>query len=126
MLAWEAEYPDKTMAVHHLMVLCYHLQHPHLCSPQGLAGAQQLLAQCVEEGAAPQEVRRRQRARVDSGRRTWKITGTPAAYGAYAHPIQWPIIAADVTAGGVDDYIAHVQAWARSVLKALKASGNWA
>ncbi|HEY7123270.1 MAG TPA: DUF5946 family protein [Ktedonobacterales bacterium] len=120
MLAWEAEYPDKTLAVHHLLVLCYHLQHPHLYSPEGLQGAKKILFAFVEEGVTPQEMRRRQRAVVDSGKRTWKITGTPTSYGAYAHPIQWPITVVDVAAGGVEDYLGNAQAWARSICEALK------
>ncbi|HEY7348534.1 MAG TPA: DUF5946 family protein [Ktedonobacterales bacterium] len=124
MLAWEAEYPDKTLAGHHLMVLCYHLQHPHLYSPQGLEQAKQLLVAFVEQGATPDEMRRRQRGTVDSGKRAWKIKGTPTSYGAYARPIQWPTTAADITAAGVDAYLDNVQAWARSVVEALKTSGN--
>lgn len=126
MLSWESEYPDKTRAVHHLMVLCYHLQHPHLYSPQTLEGAKQLLAAFVEEGITPTEARRRQRSVVDSGKRAWKITGTPTSYGTYAHPVQWTMTAADITAGDLDGYIARVQDWARSALEALKASGNLA
>jgi hypothetical protein len=124
LLAWEAEYPDKTYAVHHLLVLCYHLQHPHLYSPQGLQGAKKLLAEFVDQGITPGEARRRQRAVVDSGNRAWKITGTPTFYGAYAHPIQWPMTVVDVTAAGVDAYLDTVKAWARSMNEALKASGN--
>jgi len=125
-LSWESEYPDKTYAVHHLLVLCYYLQHPHLYSPQGLEGAKQLLAAFVEQQATPQDTRRRQRGVVDSGKRAWKIAGTPASHGAYAQPIHWPITVGDITAGDLDGYIARVQAWARSALEALKASGNGA
>lgn len=123
-LAWESEYPDKTLAAHHLLVLCYHLQHPHLYSPQGLEEAQRLLAAFVQEGMTPAEARRRQRDAVDSGRRAWKITGTPTSYGAYTHPIQWPMTMGDITSGDLDGYIARVQAWARSTLEALKTSGK--
>lgn len=123
-LAWESEYPDKTLAAHHLLVLCYHLQHPHLYSPQGLEGAKQLLAAFVEEGQTPAEARRRQRGAVDSGRRAWKITGTPNSRGVYTHPIHWPMTIVDITSGDLDGYLARVQAWARSALAALKASGN--
>ncbi len=122
LLAWEAEYPSKTLAAHHFLVLCYYLQHPHLYSPQGLKEAKKLLAAFVEQGVMPDEVRRR--AEVDSSKRTWKITGTPTSYGAYAHPIQWPITIVDVRAAGVDAYIDNVRAWARSMYEALKASGN--
>lgn len=123
MLAWEAEYPDKTLAVHHLLVLCYYLQHPHLYSPEGLQGAKKLLFAFVEEGVTPQEMRRRLRDVVDSSKRTWKVTGTPDSYGAYAHPIHWPMTARDVTAGGVESYMDNVWAWARSMCEALKAGG---
>jgi hypothetical protein len=126
MLSWESEYPDKTQAVHHLLVLCYHLQHPHLYSPQGLESAKQLLVSFVEQGIAPGEMVRRQRGTVDSGKRAWKITGMPTSFGTYAHPVQWPITAGDITAGSLDDYLSNVQTWARSALEALKASGNLA
>lgn len=58
------------------------------------------------------------------GRRDWKITGTPDARGAYAHPIHWPMTIVDITSGDLDGYIARVQAWARSALAALKAPGQ--
>ncbi len=37
MLGWESERPSVLGEVHHLMVLCYHLQHPSLYSPEGLS-----------------------------------------------------------------------------------------
>ncbi len=120
MLAWETENPAAS-EVHHLTVLCYHLQHPSLYSPEGLAQAQALLADFVERGASPAVVRRRQRAHVDSGRRQWKIKGTAAAHGAYAHPMPWTMTTADVIAGGADRYADNVRAWAQSLLATLKA-----
>ena len=33
MLFWEAEHPAYGAEVHHLLVLCYYLQHPSLYSP---------------------------------------------------------------------------------------------
>src|SRR5512133_3431095 len=99
MLAWELENPSLG-EVHHLMVLSYHLQHPSLYSPEGLKGAMQLLADFLERGIAPNEVRRRDRAAMDSGNRKFKITGTAQSHGAYAHPVQWTMTAADVVAGG--------------------------
>lgn len=119
MLAWESEGPTAA-EVHHLLVLCYHLQHPSLYSPEGLAQAQALLAEFVERGTSPAEVRRRHRAQVDSGRRQWKIRGTAAAHGAYVPPMQWTMTAADIVAGGIEPYAENVRAWARSILAALK------
>ena len=123
MLAWEQENLDN-WAVHHLMVLCYHLQHPSLYSPTGLNEAMRLLERFVEQGATPQDIRRQQSATVNSRNRTWKITGTPDSHGAYHQPIQWTMTAANVIANGENQYCASVRTWARSVYEALRASGN--
>ena len=106
------------------MVLCYHLQHPGLCSPEGLGGAKRLLVDFLVRGITPEEVRRRDRAAMDSGKRKFKIKGIPASHGAYNHPVHWTMTAVDVTAGGMERYRDNVKAWARSVLETLKASGN--
>jgi hypothetical protein len=123
MLAWEAENPT-FWEVHHLMVLCYHLQHPSLYSPEGLTWATHLLPEFVEHGVTTEEVRRRNRDTLDSSKRKWKITGTNASYGKYERPVQWQVTAADVIAGGMDNYCENVRAWARSTLEVLRASGN--
>lgn len=122
MLYWENEYPGHG-EVHHLTVLCYHLQHPSLYSPQGLREAMHLLTTFVEEGAAPQEVRKRNSARVNSSNRSWKIKGTPTSHGIYDPPVRWNMTAADVVAGGADHYRENVRAWARSAHETLKAAG---
>ena len=104
------------------MVLSYHLQHPSRYSPRGLAEAKELLVEFLERGASPDDARRRNRARLDSGRRGWKITGTPESHGSYDPPVQWTMTAADVLAGGRDSYCESVKAWAKSILHALKGS----
>ncbi len=106
------------------MVLSYHLQHPSLYSPEALAGAQQQLIDFLEGGVTPQRMRRQMRDKVDSGKRTYKIAGTPQHHGSYAHPVAWTLRAADVVAGGADHYVANVEAWARSILTALRLSDN--
>lgn len=121
MAAWELTDP-RLQEVHHLMVLCYHLQHPSLYSPEGLEWGKRLLVDFVDGGIATDEVRRRDRASLDSGRRKFKIRGTPEAHGRYARPVQWAMVAGDVTAGGTDAYCENVRAWARSVLRALRDS----
>jgi hypothetical protein len=122
MLAWEWEYqlPD----VHHLLVLCFHLQHPSRYSPDGLSGAKKLLTEFLEEGVSPREMRERIGSAVDSGTRSYKIKGTPEAHGAYQQPIVWEIVAGDVTRAGVDTFYASVQRWAESVLRSLGESDN--
>ena len=123
MLFWEAEDPRRG-EVHHLTVLCYHLQHPSRYSPDGLVYAQQLLVNFVQEGAAPQEVRKQKRDQVDSGRRSWKVTSRSGARGVYTHPVRWTMTAADVVAAGAEAYCESVRAWAQSILVALRELGN--
>lgn len=122
MLAWEHEKPANLL-VHHLMVLCYHLQHPSLYSPEGLRGAIRLLDDFVGRGMTPEQVRKRDRAALNSHERTWKIKGTPASHGDYDRPVQWTTTATDVIAGGVDNYCQSVRTWARSVFETLKGAG---
>lgn len=122
MAAWELEH--QLYDVHHLMVLCYHLQHPHLYSPEGLAGAKQMLASFLEEGLTPQQMRGRIRAGVDSGTRAYKIKGTAENHGAYDRPVVWRMWAGDVVRGGIDRFYANVRLWADATLKALRESGG--
>ncbi|MBI5566541.1 MAG: hypothetical protein HY870_16695 [Chloroflexi bacterium] len=119
MLYWEVEDPARG-EVHHLMVLCYHLQHPSLYSPDGLRHALGLLEDFVVRGKSPAEVRQRQRDTVASDQRAWKVTARPGAHGAYERPIVWTLTAADVIAGGADAYCDNVRLWARSVYEAAK------
>jgi hypothetical protein len=123
LLYWENENPALGI-VHHLTVLCYHLQHPGLYSPAGLAEAMRLLDAFVMDGASPGEMGARNRARLSSQNRDWKIIGADGWRGAYGHPIRWTMTAADVTAGGPEVYVENVNAWSRSVLVTLKSSGN--
>ena len=124
MLVWESEHPEFAREVHHLTVLSYYLQHPSLYSLEGLRGAQQLLVDMLERGLSPGDVRRRDRAKVDSGKRTYKIAGTPASHATYTYPVHWPLTAADVIAAGPAAYCDSVRAWSRSVLQALNTSSN--
>ncbi len=121
MLFWEAEHPAYGAEVHHLMVLCYYLQHPSLYSPDGLTEARRLLVEFVERGASPAEVRQRNQKRVDSSQRDWKIKATATSHGSYDPPVQWTMTAADVATGGADHYCDSVRQWARSINEALKA-----
>jgi hypothetical protein len=120
MLFWEAETPAYGK-VHHLMVLCYHLQHPRLYSPEGLNEARRLLVEFVEHDASPVDVRKRNRARVDSGNRNWKIKASATSHGSYERDMAWPMTAVDVVAGGADYYCDNVRQWAQSINEMLTA-----
>jgi hypothetical protein len=118
-LFWENEEPARG-EVHHLMVLCYHLQHPSLYSAEGLAYARGLLADFVERGLTPAEARRRNRELVASGKREWSITARLGNQGAYERPVVWAMTAADVIDAGPDAYRDNVRRWARSIAHSLR------
>lgn len=124
MLYWENENPAYGV-VHHLMVLCYHLQHPSLYSPEGLRYSKQLLADFLVHNATTMEVRKNRRGAVDSSRRTWKIKGTAASHGEYDHPVQWSMTASKVIEAGAENYCDRVRTWAQAIFDDLKASGNF-
>ncbi len=124
MLFWEAEYPHYGAEVHHLLVLCFYMQHPSRYSAEGLAEGKTLLTEFVAKGTPPQEMRRRNAPRVASDVRTTPITARPDNRGAYAHPVTWTIRAADVARADVRSYVANTREWARQTYAVLKASGN--
>ena len=119
MLFWEWENPGYGV-VHHLMVLCYYLQHPSLYSPEVLREAIHLLTDFLEHGVTTEQVRRRNRSAFDSSTRKWKIKGTPTSHGTYDHPIAWTMTAANVIEGSIEHYCDNVLTWARCVYEALE------
>jgi len=124
MLFWENEDPAR-WEVHHLMVLCYHLQHPGLYSAEGLAVARGLLADFIEHGLSPEEVRKKNSGRVASGARDWSIAARPGNQGAYDRPIHWTMTAADVVASGPENYVVNVRTWASEVHRTLTEGGHY-
>ena len=124
MLYWEAEDPDLG-EVHHLMVLCYHLQHPSYYSQEGLEYAKQLLCDFVEAGLSPQEIRQRDCSKVASQNRNWKIKATDKSRGSYPNEIRWEMVARDVVISGKNHYCQSVRKWAKTTLEILKATNNF-
>lgn len=123
-LYWEMGDMENLGVVHHLMVLGYHLQHPSLYAPDGLRFSMGLLEDFVARGVSPQDVRRRDRDKLDSGSRRFRIKGTADSHGSYAHPVEWTMRAQDVAKGGAAHYVENVRAWAQSIYDVLEASGN--
>lgn len=119
MLVWENEDPAR-WEVHHLMVLCYHLQHPSLYSVDGLAVARELLIDFVERGLSTESARSENRERVDSSKRDWPITTRPDNQGSYERPMVWTTTAADVVGSGAEAYCVSVRSWARSINDSLR------
>jgi hypothetical protein len=122
LLAWEWEYA--VYDVHHLLVLCYYVQHPHLYSRAGLACALELLTAFVTDEAHPAVMRERIAPAAASGVRTTPITARPGDEGRFAHPVVWTMTARDVVENGPAAYYSSVHAWAASALASLRASHN--
>jgi hypothetical protein len=106
------------------MVLSYYLQHPTIYSQEGLDDAIKLLAEFIETRITPDEVRKREKDRLNSNRRRFKITSTEDSRGTYAHPVKWKRTASDVVASGPENYVANVKSWAMSIYNHLKATDN--
>jgi hypothetical protein len=123
MLFWESEVPALGV-VHHYLVLCYYIQHPHLYSPEGLRFSIGELEEFIETDITAAQMREKIASDVNSRTRKFKIKGTPEAYGAYPQPVAWTMNAADVVARGRDHYIDSVSQWAKSVYDALKGTGQ--
>jgi hypothetical protein len=123
-LFWENEYPDLTLDVHHLLVLCYYLQHPSLYSVEGLQNALGLLDDFVAKGLSPQEVRKQNAPKVDSGKRKFTVTARPDSIGSYARQPQWTMRLADVVAGEVEAYRGNIKKWAQSMHEAITLAAS--
>jgi hypothetical protein len=123
-LFWENEGGDSYWAVHQLMVLCYHMQHPGILSMDWLVLAKQMLAEFVDQHIDPGEMRQKIQDSVNSNQRSWKIKATPENYGFYDPPIQWKMTSADIYQQGKENYPENVLAWAASVLSTLRETGQ--
>ncbi len=119
---WELD--DQLWDVHHLMVLAYNLQHPHIYSPEALLNAKQMLVDFLENDISPQQMREKIQKQVDSGARKYRVKGTADNHGKYDSPVVWSMTCADVIAAGIENYYASVEKWAQSVLQNLRESGN--
>jgi hypothetical protein len=122
LLGWEWEY--NMLEVHHLLVLCYHLQHPSLYSPEALKGGCAMFVAFVEDDMTPQQMRKRIAGQVDSGKRKYSITARPNAFGVYAKPVIWDMRIWDCVRLGPAQYYTSIRVWAASILAGLRASGN--
>lgn len=123
MLYWENEVAENG-SVHHLMVLCFYLQHPALYSKEGLVHARQLLKDFILEGFTPSQVRKERRSQLSSDNRKWKLKGDQDNRGSYNKPMVWKMTAHDVVQGGIEKYIASVTAWAEKTCEVLQENEN--
>ena len=124
MIKWDFEDFTGVGQIHHLTVLSYNLQHPSVYSPRGLENAKQSLAEFIRHPMAYTKHGMRDLENLASDVRDWKITGTADHHGSYTTKPLWNITASDVVKSGLDNYVENVKKWSKSVLDALKESGN--
>ncbi len=124
MIRWDFEDFTGAGQVHHLTVLSYNLQHPSVYSAKGLEDAKVSLKEFLANPESFKDHDMRNRERLGSNVRDWKITGTPENHGKYAQAPIWKIRASDVVTAGLQDYVENVKQWAQSVYESLEESGN--
>ena len=112
-LALEFENPGTYGAVHHLTVSCYMLQHNRY-SRQGWLQTRALLAEFVNQGTSPHQVRREVRQAFDNKQRTWSFVHGERL--AEFDRIIWSHTIADLHTGEPVQYCADALAWAESIL----------
>lgn len=124
MIKWDFEDFLGVGQVHHLTVISYNLQHPTVFSQKGLEDAKSFLVEFVDKHISFEEQDLRNRARLASSVRDWKITGSEGDYGMYENKLVWTMTSTDVFHGGLENYVENVKKWNRSVYDVLKESGN--
>jgi hypothetical protein len=100
--------------VHHLTVASHMLQHPSRLSAAGWWAERRLLAEFLDDGKRPEEVRRRS---VPTGRSLKR--GEPQAL----EGMTWSRTVVHVGRGGAEAYRRDVRSWARAVLDDLAEGG---
>jgi hypothetical protein len=101
--------------VHHLTVAAYMLQHSSKLTLEGWRFERELLQEFIIGNKPPAEIRRRNKDRLDSGNRTWKIAsddGLPKI-----DRTEWTRTVLDVRMENAEVYRKDVTAWAKSVLE---------
>lgn len=118
LLFWE--FDSDLFELHHLMVLCYHIQHPQLLSGQALETAKWQLAAFVDDGVTPDQMRKMLLNRLASQPSSVKVTSTNRDYGQHDSSITWSMTVFDVVSAGSEGYYASVKEWSRSILHTLR------
>ncbi|MBK8899784.1 MAG: hypothetical protein IPM53_01250 [Anaerolineaceae bacterium] len=113
-LAYEYENPTTFGAVHHLTVACYMLQH-NAYSRNVWLEAREMVALFIYKGTTPADVRKRNRQKLDSGQRSWRITKGEKL--SEFDTIVWSHTIADVRLDNPEIYCADIKRWAITVLE---------
>ena len=106
-------------AVHNLTVATFMLQHSSRLSKEGWLYERDLLRDFVVKNKSPELIRKQNKDRVDSGKRTFKFKskdGKPVISKA-----TWMKTILDVRAENAETYREDIVAWARSALEEAEA-----
>lgn len=120
MLALEYQHPSAFGAVHHLTVMCYNLQHPNAFTDAFWHATAAQLTEVVEQNLPVAYLRQRGKRAWTPARRLFKITGTPTE----SHRTSWPMCIDAIVTEDPQEYVAHVQAWARVIVQAIQAESS--
>lgn len=113
-LTKDYEQPATFGAVHHLIVICYMLQH-NAYSRQGWLEAREMLAQFNRQDIPPEALRKRNFRRFDSRHRQWKLVQGPKI--PQVEAIVWTRTILNVRLDTAEAYCSDAKRWATSVLE---------
>jgi len=123
MLTIEAEVPGgPTGLAHFFAVASYNLQHPSQFVSEAVTGLFQSLRDAVEGRASVAELRRRASRAFEGSARVLRRPEDPPSVPA-GWPNEWPMTVADMCGVAPTRYNAQAEAWARSVVATISASG---
>lgn len=102
-------------AVHHLTVAAFIVQHSSLMTREGWLYERELLREFLVENKPPSYVRKQNKDRVDSGKRTFKIKSRDGK--RIIEKSTWKKTILDVSMENAEVYCEDITSWARSVLE---------
>ncbi len=121
MLVWDFEDFNGAGSVHHLTVLCYHMQHPSLYSRVALTHAKQFLKEVIQNNLSAKELLEKSREFLVTKVNDSSVKGSPGNHGTYSLKILWSMTADKVIADGLGMYQTHVNEWAQSIYNDIKS-----
>ena len=102
-------------AVHHLTVTAFMIQHSSRMTREGWMYERELLREFLIENKPPSYIRKQNKDRVDSGKRTFKIKSRDGK--RIIEKSTWKKTILDVRTENAEVYCEDITSWARSVLE---------
>ena len=102
-------------AVHHLTVAAFMVQHSSRMTREGWLFERELLREFLVENKPPSYIRKQNKDRVDSGKRTFKIKSRDGK--RIIEKSTWKKTILDVRTKNAEVYCEDITSWARSVLE---------